>query len=465
MSHAAQLPVNRGFNSSLAMLSGAADHYTNERENFVDLWLDHAPAHGLNGTYSLFRYMEHALGAISSHDPAVPLFLYMAFQDVHSPTQSPERFFDLYNASIYAPRHKGLGQISAVDEAIGNLTAALRAKGMWERTLFIFSSDNGGPADHEPNFPLRGAKGSDFEGGTRTVAFASGGLLPHDRRGTSVDGLIHVCDWYATFAHLAGINDVTDHTAAAAGLPPVDALNVWPLIANDGKSPRVEVPLSGGPKASGSGLIVDCSRAGDVCPGSKGRWKLVRGKQGNAFYPGPTTPNGTDAGDGINCSQVVGGCLFSLDDDPYACPRTHHSARALPAHRTRCRPITRTVPATQHCQCHCRHHRCLHQLSRVAAPSHTVPCRAGTSTTTWRRKSRRCSPTCCAGRLPWTPPTTNRPARMAPTPPPSRPPSTTTVASGGRGRTTRRLRAWMLSTRGMWNSVATACNMQRGRCT
>jgi arylsulfatase A-like enzyme len=39
MSHAAQLPIHRGFNSSLAMLSGSADHFSNVREGFVDLRL------------------------------------------------------------------------------------------------------------------------------------------------------------------------------------------------------------------------------------------------------------------------------------------------------------------------------------------------------------------------------------------------------------------------------------------
>ena len=114
-------------------------------------------------------------GAIDAHDPRIPLFLYMAFQDVHGPTEAPQRFLDLYPTTIHPARRRGLAQISAVDEAIGNLTGMLRAKGMWDASLFVFSADNGGPADHEPNFPLRGAKGADFEGGVRTVAFATGG--------------------------------------------------------------------------------------------------------------------------------------------------------------------------------------------------------------------------------------------------------------------------------------------------
>merc|ERR1712232_40162 len=108
-----------------------------------------APARGLNGTYSEFQYVGHALSAIRAHNASRPFFLYMAFQNVHGPTQAPSRFLNLYNDSIYKPRRNGLAQVAAVDEGIWNLTAALKAKGMWENTLVVWSSDNGGPADHE----------------------------------------------------------------------------------------------------------------------------------------------------------------------------------------------------------------------------------------------------------------------------------------------------------------------------
>ena len=56
---------------------------------------------------------------------------------------------------------------------------------------------SGGPKDHEPNFPLRGHKGSDLEGGTRVVAFVGGGFLPGGLRGGRVGGMMHICDWRA----------------------------------------------------------------------------------------------------------------------------------------------------------------------------------------------------------------------------------------------------------------------------
>ena len=45
------------------------------------------------------------------------------------------------------------------------------------------------------NYPLRGGKGTDFEGGVRTAAFVSGGFLPQSVRGTVSHEMIHVTDW------------------------------------------------------------------------------------------------------------------------------------------------------------------------------------------------------------------------------------------------------------------------------
>jgi arylsulfatase I/J len=75
-------------------------------------------------------------------------------------------------------------------------------------------------------------------------AFFSGGYLQKaapSRIGTKLDGYTHVCDFYATFAHLAGV-DPTDHRAAAAHLPPLDSLNLWPYISGaNNTSPRTEI--------------------------------------------------------------------------------------------------------------------------------------------------------------------------------------------------------------------------------
>lgn len=308
MSQRQKLPVNRGFDSSLAMLSGAEDHFEQTRLGFVDLWRDHAPAHGENGTYSAFLFTEEATRVIEKHDPSTPMFMFLAYELTHEPLQAPQRFIDLYPESIFSARRLGLAMISAVDEGIANVTAALKARGMYENSLIIFSSDNGGPADHEPNYPLRGHKANELEGGVRVVAFVSGGFLPEGRRNGKIDGFMHIVDWYATFARLAGV-DPQDCRAAAAGLPPVDSLDMLDMImGTNSSSPRTEVPLSGGPSQKKRGFI--------WLGGSeklRGPWKLIRGSQNEAYFPGPTTPNGTASAPAfLDCTPA---CLFDLGSD------------------------------------------------------------------------------------------------------------------------------------------------------
>ena len=83
---------------------------------------------------------------------------------------------------------------------------------MYDNTLIIFVSDNGGPI-YEPggasNHPLRGGKETLFEGGFRTNAFVSGGFVRESRRGTKFEGVISIADWYGTLAELAG-GDIED---------------------------------------------------------------------------------------------------------------------------------------------------------------------------------------------------------------------------------------------------------------
>lgn len=64
-------------------------------------------------------------------------------------------------------------QVAILDEAIGNITQALKDTGMWDNTVIIFSSDNGGmvpPAGGVGcNYPLRGGKITVWEGGTQKL--------------------------------------------------------------------------------------------------------------------------------------------------------------------------------------------------------------------------------------------------------------------------------------------------------
>ncbi|OWF42820.1 Arylsulfatase B [Mizuhopecten yessoensis] len=66
--------------------------------------------------------------------------------------------------------------VTAMDDLVGNVTAALKENGMYDDTLFVFTADIewGWPLFHGNNYPLRGGKITKYEGGTRATAFISG---------------------------------------------------------------------------------------------------------------------------------------------------------------------------------------------------------------------------------------------------------------------------------------------------
>lgn len=84
-------------------------------------------------------------------------------------------------------------------------------------------TDNGGQVlVGGNNFPLRGWKGSLWEGGTHGVGFVSGGAVPESRKGTVSSELIHVSDWFPTLVQgVAGWN--LNGTS-------LDGFNQWPTI-------------------------------------------------------------------------------------------------------------------------------------------------------------------------------------------------------------------------------------------
>eukprot|EP00966_Prymnesium_polylepis_P068645 1594489-Prymnesium_polylepis.1 len=152
-----------------------------------------------NESYSATLYGELALATLDAYDgtapDAKPLFFYLPWQNVHAPYQAP----DDWSGDVLR------GMLHATDVALGNIVAKLKAKGMWENSVLWYSADNGG-TDRGSNWPLRGTKHSNWEGGLRAAAFVSGGLIPPKLRGTSSSVVMHVADWYSTICSLAGVD-------------------------------------------------------------------------------------------------------------------------------------------------------------------------------------------------------------------------------------------------------------------
>ena len=302
------LPTGRGFDTSFGYLCGVNDYYTERYEScnktpIVDLWDTDKPATGVNGTgadnYEEALFAERVLQIVNSHDSSTPLFLYYAPHLIHDPLEVPDRYLDKFKFIDFEPRRTYHAMVKYLDDVVGNLTAALKQQGLWDNLLFVTSSDNGGPIHIAANnYPLKGSKFSDWQGGIRVNAFVSGGYLPEKMRGQKTEGYIHLADWYGTFCGLAGV-DPTDKMAAKAKLPPIDSLDVWPLISGENStSPRMDIP------ASHDTLI-------------SGDYKILTGNIQYSVWTGPQYPNTTTDKTTIKVHENCGdGCLFNIKEDP-----------------------------------------------------------------------------------------------------------------------------------------------------
>ena len=209
-------------------LKGGEDHLTQclgdrgfPSGHGPDLWRDHGPAIGENGTFSTLLYGHEAVKIVREHTLPQPLFVYLPFQVTHSPYQLPPGY--PVDREVDPARQVFNGMVRIMDDAVGNVTAALAAKTMTADTLILFSADNGGVyhgGQRGNNWPLRGQKTSSWEGGVRATAFLWGGenVLPAALRGTTSNAFIHICDWYTTLTTLVGV-DSADDLHLASGVP------------------------------------------------------------------------------------------------------------------------------------------------------------------------------------------------------------------------------------------------------
>lgn len=229
------LPLQLGFDEFTGFLGGAQDHFATSR------WSGNCPLSPPNASYSATIYGGLAHETLLAYDAnapdAKPLFFYLPWQNVHAPYEAPAD----WTGDVLR------GMLSATDAALGNIVSTLKTKHMWKNTVIFYCADNGG-TDRGSNWPLRGTKHSNWEGGMRAAAFVSGGLIPEALRGTRSAVVSHIADWYSTICVLAGVDYRDDSPIkplpkdpsnpskdiwANGAFPGVDGVDVWPhLVTN-----------------------------------------------------------------------------------------------------------------------------------------------------------------------------------------------------------------------------------------
>ncbi len=172
-------------------------------------------------THRVDVFANEAVAFMEANQDA-PMFIHFSPYLVHTPLTPVPEYVDRYQRSGINAKYASM--VEKIDEAIGKVLAALDRLGLAESTLVVFSSDNGGIAAFHSQKPLRGGKGSYYEGGVREplVMRWPGKIEP----GTTCDEPVNTLDLYPTFLDAAGI----DPPAGAV----LDGVSLKPLMTGTG---------------------------------------------------------------------------------------------------------------------------------------------------------------------------------------------------------------------------------------
>ena len=227
---------------------------------------------------------EHAVDFIRRHQQQ-PFLLYVPYSMPHVPIFASEQFDGATGKGLYAD------VIAELDWSVGQILMTLDELELREKTLVLFTSDNGpwlSYGNHAGSAgPLREGKGTAWEGGVRVPTIASWpGKIPADRLCDEVAGTI---DLLPTFAGLSG---------ALLPANKIDGKDIWPL-------------LSGDPEATSPHAAWYYYWQTELHAVRSGEWKLVFPHSYRTLKDQP----GKDGTPGAYVQRMCGRELYNLKED------------------------------------------------------------------------------------------------------------------------------------------------------
>lgn len=182
---------------------------------------------GPEGEYLTDRLGREAAAWIDGLDAERPFLLSMQFYSPHTPIEAPDETVARFKEKPATPLHFNpvyAAMINHLDASVGRILDALERRNLLENTFILFTSDNGGIYNISRQDPLRGEKGSFYEGGVRVpmIVHWPGRVEAGARTATPVTGL----DYFPTFLEIAGVEKPADHV--------IDGDSLVPLVTGTG---------------------------------------------------------------------------------------------------------------------------------------------------------------------------------------------------------------------------------------
>jgi len=221
----AEGPLGQGFDLNVAgNLKGHPASYFSPYHN-EDL------PDGVRGEYLTTRLTDEAIRFIGENRSR-PFFLYLPYFTVHMPIQPEKDRLAKYRSKPPGKLHYHApyaAMIDGMDANVGRLLEALDELDLSKDTLLVFTSDNGGVGSLTRMTPLRGFKGTFYEGGIRVpfIVRWPGRVQPGRRCSTPIIGV----DLYPTLLSAAGVVPPPDQK--------IDSVNLLPLLGG-GETPGRE---------------------------------------------------------------------------------------------------------------------------------------------------------------------------------------------------------------------------------
>ena len=220
-------PMSRGFDEAVCFRGGMHDYYQWRLEFGRDV-------RRADGRYLTDVWTDEASAFLDRHAGADrPFYLQVTFNAPHTPLQCPQEEVAPFAERGEFTRGVSIlyGMIRRMDRGIQRILETLRARGVENDTLVMFTSDNGPQFGGEGEMRLnrfnrgwRGCKGNTYEGGIRVPCVLRWpGVLA---AGRAVHEMVHFADWFPTLLAAAGV----EKPAAA---PPLDGWNVLPVLLGE----------------------------------------------------------------------------------------------------------------------------------------------------------------------------------------------------------------------------------------